>query len=200
MQKSMKYSRTLVPLSIIMLIIAGANAGCRQNEKTELPENFSLLPDTSKVRFLMHKLSPDSLANYICSEALKERGEIDSLNESVRFAYINYGDSAKIDFGNAVDAFQAGLRPKERIKLYTMARGNDPRRLGYRIGKDYASQIKTGKPDIDYIEAELIEFSRQENTSGTFFKDFITGLKVAFNEAGIMKDNLPEKISIIIYN
>lgn len=185
--------KRVFPFLFIISVIICANAGCKKSGiYKNLPEDFSNFADTAKVAYLMGEISPDSLARFICDEVLKPDSIklINSLNESVRYAYIKYPDSLRIIFGKEIDAYSDNLPLENKTRLYYLAKGDDPIRLGYKIGKEYIQSFHEGKNQYDELNKVLEIFEIVSNDGNEFMYKLQTGIKTALQAGGIDLDSL----------
>lgn len=194
-RKRRKEGLRLLPLTILALII-GTSAGCNPSGPS-YPEGFSSFADTAKVAFFMANSQPDSVARFICYEALKQdsTGQIDSLHQSVMYAYLNYRDSNRVVFGEEIDRIASIQTPENRARLFYLA-AQDPYRLGYKFGKEYGEAIKEGNPATDSLRLEYSAFSGLAEKDSLFFHKFKIGVKTAFNGLEIPDSVFVKAISL----
>ena len=195
-----KFVISTATLLFLSLILIGGNIGCRAAAKgeTTMPEEFQNYPDTTKVRIMMETELPDSVARFICNEALSRHtnSSIDSVNAAVLYAYMNYKGEDRVKFGKEMDEYTLSQGPRDKMRLFYLVSLNDPYRLGYRIGKDYAADIKAGKQDYKNIETEVSAMKEisKENEDKEFYDKFLIGMKTALKEASIDVASLPVKL------
>ena len=152
-----------------------------------LPENFNEWSDSTKISFVMKRVSPDSTARFLCLAALGRLPEakIVSFKDAVGHVYMAYEDSAKIVFYNEINDFPTKLPLEDKLRLYVMAGDGKPGRLGYRLGKEYAAGLHSG----NITETEVLEeINVIENLLGdnkTDREKFKAGLKTSLSQGGL---------------
>lgn len=170
---------TAVPL--IMLLVAGC--GKKDNGGEGFPSDFNTKGDQYRVAYMMERVSPDSVARFICNAALGkvEGARIDSLSLATLYAYENYKDSALIQFSDAYIQFESAQSLPDKMRLYVMAGDHDPQGLGYELGLEYVSNIREDKKTIAEVENEIREFKKACGADTTTYRRFLIGFKTVLD-------------------
>lgn len=170
---------TLVLCVLLFSILASS---CRKNTNSSynLPENFNELSMAQKMETVMHTMSPDSVASFICMAALNKvpNARID-LRQATLYAYEHYkGDDAD-SFSMAFDNFVESSPLDEKVRLYKLAGTEDPDRLGYELGLGYLTNIREENKDAEEIRRELEALKKECAQDPDFYKRFMIGFKIA---------------------
>lgn len=178
-----KYFTRQLGIFLMMISLFCGCAFSHADTTEKLPAEFQQLNDTAKVAYMMKRLAPDSMARFVCNSALNKipLSPIDSFAATVRYLYTAYNDSDLVVFCEELNTYPATLSPSEKIKIYLMASENKPARLGYRMGKDYAAELKKGKISLEIMkeEIEIIKDSLRQDSND--FNKFFAGLKTGLN-------------------
>ena len=192
------------PLRITVLwipwLVYFVAAGCGNKSAAEvLPAELAESPDTVKIGYLMNVMMPDSLAYFICNDMIKPDSVrvLSSLNESVNYAFINYADSCRRQFGEEIDSYIITLPAADRVRLYYLASQSDPRRLGFKIGKEFIGKANSDSVSAKIFGEELVEFNTYAEADKDFYKQFVSGLERALQIQGLSLDSLPVKMKSI---
>lgn len=174
----------IVFIYAIVILICAAISGCgSHNEEGKLPDKFTQLPDSAKMNYFIKRISPDSLARLLCMSSLKRNNiPIEDLRESVRYVYMSYSKENRVNFSNALDCYMATLSPRERFTLYKNASGDNPYKLGYRLGMDYAKQLDEGSLTPAQLAEEygiLIQLYREDTIA---LSKLSKGMKTALGD------------------
>lgn len=167
-------------LSLAVFVTLLSSCGGKKDGVGDLPSNFDKIGDSGRVKVLMTRVSPDSLAHMIIDGALKREGSIriDTLAVATNYAYDHLRTPEDIDtFGVAYDSYIASLPLGEKMKVYMLGGSEDPQRLGYRLGLDYMTTIRDGNMTVEQVDKELQEFKRTCGNDTAMYQRFMTGFK-----------------------
>lgn len=197
-----KYSSRKVSGVVKTLLASAALAilavSCGGNGKTnsDFPAEFNSMSDAQRVRWMMDKVSPDSVARFICNAALgKVEGvRIDTLANATLYAYEHYQDEKLQTFSSAYDEFAEQLPLDEKMTLRKLAALEDPMGLGYELGLEYVNMIRIDCKKSAEVESEIQALKRacDKNPEDSLtYKRFIKGFQVALEYdggSGVPKD------------
>lgn len=171
--------------SILSLLCAAALCSCGSKEKSalDLPKDFNSRSDAEKVSYLMQATTPDSVAILICRASLGELPElkIDTFANATLYAYEHYKDDDLNAFSNSLEGYKESQPLENKMKLYKLAKEDDPMGLGYTLGLEYVGQIRLKNMSIKEIDAELAAFKKACGNDTETYRRFIKGLKVAMS-------------------
>lgn len=158
-------------------------------EKDSFPSNVNEMSDIEIVDYMMKRVSPDSVARFICRASLGkiEGVKIDTLANATLYAYENYKDDNLQTFAAAYDEYSEGLPLDEKVTLRKLAAVDDPMGLGYTLGLEYVNSIRADHKNAKEVEAEIAALKRacEKNPEDSLtFKRFMTGFKVALEYDG----------------
>lgn len=191
------FSRLMMIGSVAVLFLATAACGGKSGGHGDFPKNFASMSDAAKMAYMMEKVSPDSVARFICNASLGhiEGVKIDTLSMAALYAYEHYKDDDLQSFQAAFDAYSDSLPLPDKMKLRKLAASDNPDALGYQLGLEYANDIRTGHKSGAEVEAEIAAMKRVCAScpeDSLTFKRFMTGFKIALDNDG--EDGIPRKI------
>lgn len=175
---------------LIMMLCCFIVSSCSGSKSREnFPSDFEKYSDTQKVEYMMKQTTPDSVARFICNAAIDRIPgvTIDSLGAATLYAYEKYHGKDLDTFQIEFDRFSISLPLAPRMKLMFKAGMEDPIQLGYQLGLEYVSQIRTQHKKVSDIEAEIKEFRKACGSDIETYNRFIKGFKIAL-EADHGKD------------
>lgn len=195
-----KAMKKLSLLAILFMIVATACHSGRNGE-LDLPKDFNSRTDAEKVKYLMEAVSPDSVAVLLCRATLGELPElkIDTFANATLYAYENYRGDELNSFSNSLEGYKENLSLEKKMKIYKVASEEDPMGLGYSLGLEYVSQIRTKGMTEKDVEAELAAFKKACAADPQTYTRFIKGFKTALREdkgQGIPKDIYQKYLNI----
>lgn len=173
----------------VLLIPAFTLPGCGGEKKSAsaLAEALAGMNDAAKIHYMMNKVTPDSVARFICDASLGrlEGVKIDTLSMAALYAYENYKDEDLQSFQAAFDAYAENLQLPDKMKLRKLAASDNPDALGYQLGLEYVDDIRTGKMSSAQVESEIAALKKvceQNPEDSLTFHRFMTGFKVALDQ------------------
>lgn len=176
----MNSMRRLLPLiaSIAVMMLSGCGSKTHVEER-QFPADFNTRNDAAKVAYMMQKVSPDSVARFICNGALGkiEGVSIDTITLAVAYAYENYNDSSLMYFSREFDDYSSNLDLPDKMKIYLMTGLSDPKRLGYELGLEYVDHIRQDNMRVEDVKAELNAFKAACADDSLTYVRFIKGFK-----------------------
>lgn len=182
---------------MLMLLPALTGCGGKNGEGNNHAGEFEGMDDRAKVQYLMKRVSPDSVARFICDAALgKVEGvRIDTLSMATLYAYEQYKDSDLQSFQIAYDMYADNLQLPDKMRLRKLAASDNPDALGYQLGLEYVNDIRTGRKQASEVEAEIAALRKvcdEAPEDSLTFRRFMTGFKVALDNDGT--DGIPKSI------
>ena len=191
----MKKAR-IFPLAAILLSgMAVMSCGNKYKEEQKgLPQGFAKFSDTEKVGYVMKHVEPDSVARFIIDATLGRLGDvkIDSINVAATYAYANFNDSSLLAYSVAFDDYSQALPLPDKMRIYVAVGKSVPQQLGYQLGLEYVSQIRSNHKSVGDVRQEMEEFRKvcadDTVTYTRFVKGFQTALEVDHGQ------DLPEEI------
>lgn len=160
-------------------------ASCSGNKNKGNADNLPAdnLCDTAKIAFMIQRTTPDSVARFICNTAmgLNKGISLNSLQESVIFAYEKYQDADLIKFSEEFDAYVESLPLTHKMKILSQAALSDPDGLGYKLGLEYAFQIQANKLSLSQIDAEMQAFKASCGDDTITYLRVLNGLSIALS-------------------
>lgn len=173
----------------LLLGVLAASCGGRDKNVGDFPQNFSQIGDAGRVSYMMSKVSPDSVARFICNAALGKvpGARIDTLATATLYAYENYRDENLQTFSSAYDEFSENLPLDEKMTLRKLAAVDDPMGLGYELGLEYVNKIRLDAKQSAEVEKEIDAFRRacaKNPEDSLTFKRFLKGFQVALDYDG----------------
>lgn len=150
--------------------------------------------DAAKVAIVMKTSTPDSVARFICNTALgfNDGITIDTLQNAVLYAYENYKDDDLIKFSEEFDNYSTSLPLVHKMKILSLAALSDPDGLGYKLGLEYAIQIRDNKMTLADIDRDMNELEKACDKDSETFIRVLNGLSVALSMPEFA--NLPKPI------
>lgn len=172
----------LSPVRLAVFMAGGFLCACGQGEKTSeegLPPGFAAMDDAAKVACMMERVSPDSVARFICDASLRKReGEsIDTLAIAVAYAYEHYNDSSLLLFSREFDDYSSNLPLTDKMRVYLMAGQSDSQRLGYELGLEYVDHIRESRMSVADIRREIDAFRVACADDSATYRRFVRGFK-----------------------
>lgn len=167
---------------VAMLISCGKN----QKSAGDYPDNFSQISDSEKVKYMMERVAPDSLARFIVYSSLGQNPgvEIHSISESVLYAYQNLSSTDLEQFSVELDGLQNSLPLAEKMQLYHAVGVEDPQQFGLKLGLEYLGSIREDEKSVQEIDAELAAFKKACGNDKETYRRFVTGFKTALRADG----------------
>ncbi|MDE5662649.1 MAG: hypothetical protein K2L35_08340 [Muribaculaceae bacterium] len=193
--------RRILPIwraGILMLpLLMVAACGAKSGEQSGFPKNFGALNDAAKMDYMIQNAAPDSVARFICQASLGriEGVKIDTLNLAALRAYEYYKDDELQSFQAAFDDYVQSLPLPDKMRLYKLAASDNPSQLGYKLGLEYANDIREGRMTAAQVEAEIEAMRKacsEEKEDSMVFKNFMTGFQVVLDNYG--SDGIPPEI------
>lgn len=163
--------------------------------------DFGKLSDGGKVAYMMERVSPDSVARFICEASLGhiEGVKIDTLSLATLYAYEHYKSESDMQtFSSEMDDYVAHLPLESRMQIMKMLGEVDAQALGYQLGLEYVDHIRLDSVTPGDVKREIAEFKRACGADTMMYQRFLTGFKVAL-EVDRGKD-LPEEIYVQFKN
>ena len=149
---------------LVMALTCVALCGCGGKEKSiDNAELFkSAKNDAEKVAIVMKSATPDSVARFICNTALglNKGVSIDTLQSAVLYAYEHYADENLMKFSDEFDNYSSSLPLAQKMKIMSLAALTDPDGLGYKLGIEYAIQIRDNAMTLKEIDRDMAELRR----------------------------------------
>lgn len=167
---------------ILILSITSVSCNNSNDNTTNLFPNDNLC-DTAKVAFMINKVSPDSVARFICNSAigLNTNVSIDSLHNAVMYAYNRFSNDDLQSFCNEFDKYAENLPLDSKMKLLYLAAHVNPDKLGYRLGLDYAMLLLTKEISLTDIDNEIEAFRNACGDDQQTYLQVLNGLSIALN-------------------
>ncbi len=191
MKRIHRFLRLACPAGMLLLVACG---GKTKAVEPPFPTNFNSLSDESKVAFMMEKVTPDSVARFICDGALGKikDAHIDTIAIAVAYAYEHYNDSSLMYFSREFDDYSSNLDLPDKMRIYLMAGLSDPKRLGYELGLEYVDHIREERMKVADVKNEIEAFKTACADDSVTYVRFLKGFKTVLRlDHG--KD-LPEEI------
>ena len=162
-----------------LIIACGGNA----NKASDAELFKGARNDAEKVAIAMKNYTPDSVARFICNTCLglNKGVSIDTLQSAVLYAYENYKEQDLIKFSEEFDNFTSTLPLAEKMKILSLAALTDPDGLGYKLGLEYAVQIKDEKLSLEQIDKNINELKASLGEDSETFVRVLNGLSVALS-------------------
>lgn len=174
-------SKWLILVALVCLILTS----CGGKEKTAVDAELfkEAKSDAVKVALVMKSAKPDSVARFICNTALglNKGVTIDTLQNAVLYAYEHYKDEDLMKFSEEFDRYSSSLPLAMKMKILSLAALTDPDGLGYKLGLEYAVQIRDKKMTLSDIDKEMESLKKAcEKDSDTYIR-VLNGLSVALS-------------------
>ena len=170
----------------VAVTVAGVLCGCGKGKgeaEVGFPENFSALPDTAQVAYVIGHATPDSVARFICGASLgKVTGaKISSLGIATNYAYEHFSGEDAESFSVAYDSFVAELPLPEKMRIYALAGVEDPQGLGLQLGLEYMQSIRDRNMTPAEVDKEIEAFRKACGSDEDLYNRFITGFRTVLN-------------------
>ena len=170
-------------ISAVLVLLTVACGGKNNGTVLDLPKDFNSRSDSEKVNYLMEAVTPDSVAVIICKASLGEIPElkIDTFANATLHAYEHYKDDDLNTFSNALEGYKESQPLEKKMKLYKLAKEDDPMGLGYTLGLEYVGQIRAKSMTMKDIDEELSAFRKACGSDMETYRRFIKGFKTALS-------------------
>lgn len=166
-------------LSIFSMLALAALASCggKNGSNSAYPEDFNSIGDSGRVKYMMSRVTPDSLARFIIYGALgyDKDARIDTLAVATNYAYEHLRGEDLDKFSSEYDAIIEALPLGDKMKAYQLGGSEDPQRLGYKLGLEYMTSIREGNKSVSDIKKELAEFKKVCGADTAMYRRFIIG-------------------------
>lgn len=148
-------------------------------DENALPPEFATMGDSGRVRYMMDRVSPDSVARFICNATLGKipPARIDTFANATLYAYENYKDSALTVFSEAMDNYMTELPLPDKMRMLAIAGTTDPQGLGYELGLEYANNIRDNTKTLPEVEKEIEALRDACGSDTVTFQRFMIGFK-----------------------
>jgi len=169
--------KTVLSAALFCVLLASCGGG--KKSEGPYPANFKSIGDVARVDFIMKSATPDSVARFIIYGALGRNKEtpIDSLGIATNHVYESLKGEALDAFSIAYDSLVESLPLADKMAVYKQAGTEDPQRLGYQLGLEYMSDIRSGNKSVGQIEKELKEFRKACGSDTAMYRRFIVGFQ-----------------------
>lgn len=184
-------------VTLMVVGVTATSCGRGKQDVSLFPADFVRMDDAAKVKYMMERVTPDSVARFICDASLGrvEGVRIDTLSMATLYAYEHYKDDDLQSFQTAYDAYADNLPLADKMRLRKLAASDNPDALGYQLGLEYVNDIRTGRRPASEIEAEIAALKRVCDASpedSLTFERFMKGFKIALDYDGA--DGIPRQI------
>ena len=170
---------------LVMALTCVALCGCGGKEKSiDNAELFkSAKNDAEKVAIVMKSATPDSVARFICNTALglNKGVSIDTLQSAVLYAYEHYADENLMKFSDEFDNYSSSLPLAQKMKIMSLAALTDPDGLGYKLGIEYAIQIRDNAMTLKEIDRDMAELKKACGDDMEMYNRVLNGLSIALS-------------------
>lgn len=184
-------TKHVISLFVISAFMVACGGNAKKANDAELFKGAR--NDAEKVAIAMKNYTPDSVARFICNTCLglNKGVSIDTLQSAVLYAYENYKEQDLIKFSEEFDNFTSTLPLAEKMKILSLAALTDPDGLGYKLGLEYAVQIRDEKLTLEHIDRNINELKASLGEDSETFLRVLNGLSVALSMpefSGLPKD------------
>lgn len=164
-------------LTFALFIILLSACGNKNKSSDIYPDNFTKIGDVGRVKYMMERVTPDSLARFVIDGALgrNEGAPIDSLDIATLYIYEHLQGDALDSFSIGYDSYVESLPLDEKMKIYMLASSEDPQKLGYHLGLEYVGSIRIDNKNADQVEKELKAFKKACGSDTATYRRFLIG-------------------------
>lgn len=172
-------TKHVISLFIVSAFMISCGGNTQEAKDSELFKGAR--SDAEKVAIAMKSYEPDSVARFICNTCLglNKDVSIDTLQSAVLYAYENYKEQDLIKFSEEFDSYTSTLPLSLKMKILSLAALTDPDGLGYKLGLEYAVQIRDEKLTLEQIDKNISELKTSLGDDTETFLRVLNGLSVA---------------------
>ena len=164
-------------IALIFPLAFMCSCGSKNGSGAHYPDNFDKIGDIERVKYMMERVAPDSLARFVINSALglNPGAPIDSLALATLYIYDNLKDTNLETFSVEYDAYIETLPLEEKMKVYMLGGSEDPQKLGYKLGLEYLGSIRENNKNVEQVEKELKAFKKACGSDTAMYRRFIIG-------------------------
>lgn len=184
MMRNMRWHNARILVCGGIMIALMCACGNKGNDTAGLAQSIGNLSDSRKVAYMMERVSPDSVARFICEASLGHIPgvKIDTLSMATLYAYENYKSEVDMQtFSSEMDDYVSHLSLENRMNIMKMLGEVDAQALGYQLGLEYVDHIRIDNMTPDEVKSEIAAFRKACAADTMMYQRFITGFKVALN-------------------
>lgn len=164
-------------LHFIVVGILLLSCGKKEEVSGPYPSNFGKIGDVGRVEYMMHRVTPDSLARFVINSALGRNpgAPIDTLAIASLYIYDNLKGDDLEKFSVEYESYIETFSLEDKLKIHSLAGSEDDQKIGYRLGLEYLGQIREKNKNAAQVEKEIESFRKACGNDTAMFRRFLTG-------------------------